>query len=71
MSDEEIAVLYYLSNLVLLSRFTLVKTICEKNLLLMSKVSTMFKANVLRYLVLSFYRLEMMKEEINPCSLSL
>ena len=43
-------VLYYIANLILISRICIVKTICEKHLILMNKASCLFKANVTRYL---------------------
>ena len=52
MSNEEMTVLYYIANLVMISRHKIVKTICEKNLILMKKASSFFKANVARYLAL-------------------
>ena len=43
-------VLYYIADLIMISRFNIVKTICEKHLILMNKASSLFKANVTRYL---------------------
>jgi hypothetical protein len=43
-------VLYYIADLIMISRFNIVKTICEKYLILMNKASSLFKANVSRYL---------------------
>ena len=52
MTGEEMTVLYYIANLVLISRLNDVKMICEKNLMLMIEASSFFKANVTRYLAL-------------------
>lgn len=71
MSDEELAVLYYLSNLVLISRFTVVRAICEKNLLFMIKATCVFKGNVKRFLAYSIYRLYSKKDEYIDESIAL
>ena len=63
MSAEEITVLYYIANLVLISQHSLVKIICERNLVFMSKASPIFRGNVNRYLALCVWRLGQDKEE--------
>jgi hypothetical protein len=63
MSTEEMTVLYYIANLVLISQHSLVKIICERNLVFMSKASSIFRANVNRYLALCLWRLGCDKEE--------
>ena len=50
MSGEEMTVLYYIADLIIISRINIVKTICEKHLIFMNKASSIFKANVTRYL---------------------
>jgi len=56
MSVEEKTVLYYIANLILISRHNIIKIICERNLILMNKASSLFKANVSRYLALCLIR---------------
>lgn len=49
-SDEELAVLYYLANLLLLDQRKVVQLLCEQNFICMTKASPMFKANIRKYL---------------------
>lgn len=49
-SDEELAVLYYIANLLLLNHNEMVKLLCEQSFIAMNKASSMFKANIRKYL---------------------
>ena len=44
--EREMVVLYYIANLTLISRYSVVKSICEHSLLHLNVASAMFKANV-------------------------
>jgi len=50
--DAEMAVLYYIANLTLISRYSVVKSLCEHSLLHLNKASAIFKANVRKYFAL-------------------
>lgn len=53
MADAEMAVLYYISNLLLLRQCAKVRSLCEQHLIHMNSASNMFKANVHRFLALT------------------
>lgn len=53
MSKSEMAVLYYVANLLLLKRASKVRSLCEQHLIYMNNGSSMFRANIHRYLALA------------------
>ena len=57
-------VLYYIANLVMISRHNIVKKIYEKNLMLMNKASSLFKANITRYYALCLMQKYVFGEEV-------
>ena len=61
--DAEMAVLYYIANLTLISRYSVVKSICEHSLLHFKKASAMFKANVRKYYALVNLKLYAKQED--------
>ena len=65
-TDEELAINYYLANLLLLSQWTVVKLLCEQNFMCMNKASDMFKANIRKYLAFAMTHIYLKKREKNP-----
>jgi hypothetical protein len=57
MSDSELAILLYLANLTLLSRFSTVKTLCELHLIKLSNASSMFIGNAKKYMALAMLKM--------------
>lgn len=56
LSETELAVLYYVANLMLVKWCSVVIQLCEQSLLRMNKATSMFRANIRRYLALIMFK---------------
>ena len=48
MQDDELAIVYYIANIMLLEQFSLADSIIEKNLLKLPQCSPIFNGNIKR-----------------------
>lgn len=58
MADSELAIILYVANLGLAQRCEAVRTLCEHQLLHMTRASNLFKGNVRKYLALTMLMAE-------------